>query len=324
MTHMTMGEVGDMTGESGARAGELPAVTAVVPTHNRPEMMRRAVQSILDQEYDGDVEVIVVFDACEPFDPPVEVPARRKVRTVTNSHSRGLAGARNTGIDAAAYDYVAFLDDDDYWLQGKLAAQMRHFLEPDPPLLVGTAMMVDDGERTFDRLVPVEEVTRADLLRDRMAALHSSTFVFDRAALTGPIGMVDEELPGGYGEDYDLLLRTSSLGRIVVVNRPLVSVTWAGQSYFFGKWGLYAEGLSYLLETNPDFGADRRNLSRLCGQIGFARAANGERRAAWPWIVRSLRSDARELRSWLAAGIALRVLSGPWVIRQVQKRGKGI
>jgi glycosyltransferase involved in cell wall biosynthesis len=303
---------------------ELPAVTAVVPTHNRPEMMRRAVQSILDQAYDGDVEVIVVFDACEPFDPPVDVPARRKVRTVVNSHSRGLAGARNTGIDAASFDYVAFLDDDDYWLQGKLAAQMQHFLEPVPPVLVGTAMMVDDGQRTFDRLVPVERVTHADLLRDRMAGLHSSTFVFDRAALTGPIGMVDEDLPGGYGEDYDLLLRSSKVGGIHVVNRPLVSVTWAGQSYFFGKWGLYADGLQYLLARHPEFAGDRASYGRLCGQIAFARAADGHRRAAWPWIVRSLRHDVRQLRSWLAAGIALRALSAPWVVRQVQKRGKGI
>ncbi|MGC4110233.1 MAG: glycosyltransferase family 2 protein [Nocardioides sp.] len=303
---------------------DLPAVTAVVPTHNRPEMMRRAVQSILDQEYDGDVEVIIVFDACDPFDPPLDIPARRKVRTVTNTHSRGLAGARNTGIDAASYEYVAFLDDDDYWLQGKLAAQMPYFLEPEPPVLVGTAMMVDDGQRTFDRLVPVEEVTHAELLRDRMAGLHSSTFVFSRAALTGPVGMADEDLPGGYGEDYDFLLRSSKVGRIHVVNRPLVSVTWAGQSYFFGKWSLYADGLTYLLAHNPEFETERASYGRICGQIAFSRAAAGERRAAWPWIARSLRHDVRQMRSWLAAGIALRVLSAPWVIRQVQKRGKGI
>ncbi len=303
---------------------ELPAVTAVVPTHNRPEMMRRAVQSVLDQDYDGDIEVVVVFDACEPFDPPVDVPARRKVRTVRNSHSRGLAGARNSGIDVASFDYIAFLDDDDYWLPGKLSAQMPHFLEPDPPVLVGTAMVVDDGQRRFERLVPVERVTHADLLRDRMAGLHSSTFVYDKAALTGPLGMVDEALPGGYGEDYDLLLRTSKVGGIHVVNRPLVSVTWAGQSYFFGKWGMYADGLEYLLEQHPEFATDRSSFGRLCGQIAFARAAHGQRRAAWPWIARSLRNDVRQPRSWLAAGIALRVLSAPWVVREVQKRGKGI
>ncbi len=303
---------------------ELPAVTAVVPTHNRPEMMRRAVQSILDQDYDGDVEVIVVFDACEPFDPVDDVPAGRKVRTVVNSRSRGLAGARNTGIDAASFDYVAFLDDDDYWLPGKLSAQMPFFTEAEPPVLVGTAMLVDDGRRTFERLVPVEHVTHAALLRDRMAGLHSSTFVFDRAALIGPIGMVDEDLPGGYGEDYDLLLRTAGVGPIMVVNRPLVSVTWAGQSYFFGRWGAYAEGLEYLLQRHPEFATERTSFARLCGQIAFARAAHGQRRAAWPWIRRSLTHDPRELRSWLAAGIALRVLSAPWAVREVQKRGKGI
>ena len=51
-----------------------PPITAVVPTHNRPEMMRRAVESILAQEYDGPIEVIVVFDACEPVLPEVRMP----------------------------------------------------------------------------------------------------------------------------------------------------------------------------------------------------------------------------------------------------------
>ena len=96
-----------------------PSVTAVVPTHDRPEMMRRAVQSILDQEYGGDIEVIVVFDACEPVLPMVVLGAGRTLHGVVNERSRGLAGARNTGILAARHQLVAFLDDDDAWLPGQ-------------------------------------------------------------------------------------------------------------------------------------------------------------------------------------------------------------
>src|SRR3954453_5870440 len=102
--------------------------------------------------------------------------------------------------------------------------------------------MVDDGSRTYERLVPMETVGHADLLRDKMAGLHSSTFVFRRSALLGPVGLVDEDLPGSYGEDYDMLLRTSLVAPVAVVNQPLVSVRWSGESYFFGKWGAYADG----------------------------------------------------------------------------------
>lgn len=300
----------------------LPAVTAVIPTHARPVQMRRALESVLAQDYDGEIEVIVVFDAEDPYLPDVTIPADRSVTTITNGRSRGLAGARNSGILAATNDYVAFLDDDDWWMPGKLTAQMA--LAQPEVLLVGSAMVLDDGERRHERLVPVSEVTHAALLRDRMAGLHSSTFVFRRDALLGPLGLVDEDLPGSYGEDYDMLLRASSLGRIAVANTPLVSVTWSQNSYFFGKWGAYAEGLEYLLDTHPGFREDRRAYARIAGQIAFARASNGDFGVARRWVGVSVRRDPTQVKAWLALAISLRLMSAGWVARTVQKLGKGI
>lgn len=308
----------------GEAANDPPAVTAVVPTHNRPELMQRAVQSILAQTYGGTIEVIVVFDGCDPFDPPVVLPPGRTLRVVANARSRGLAGARNTGIDAASHDYVAFLDDDDHWLPDKLESQMPRFADPERPVLVGSAMLVDDGERVFERTVPLDYVTHADLLRDRIAALHSSTFVFRRTALRDEIGMVDEDLPKGYGEDYDLLLRTAKVAPIAVVRRPLVCVTWGGQSFFFGKWETYADGLEYLLARHPEFAEVDSGLARICSQVGFARAVSGDRSQALSFVLRSLRHDPRQLRAWLALGIALRLLPPDRVIRTIQRMGRGI
>ncbi|QCW51443.1 glycosyltransferase family 2 protein [Nocardioides dongxiaopingii] len=286
--------------------------------------MRRAVQSVLDQDYDGAIEVIVVFDACEPFLPEVEHGPSRAVRVVTNTRTRGLAGARNTGILGASHDFVAFLDDDDTWLPAKLGRQMDRFEQSPSAVLVGTAMSLDDGEHTHERLVPTSQVTHADLLRDRMPGLHSSTFVFRTAPLRDPLGMVDEALPGSYGEDYDLLLRTALLAPIEVVNASLVRVTWSQSSYFFGRWGAYAEGLEYLLRTHEGFSADRVALGRIASQIAFARAANGDRAVARSWVWRAVRSNPTQVKAWLALGIACRVLSAGLVVRVVQRLGKGI
>ena len=105
-----------------------PAVTAVVPTHHRPARMREAVRSIVDQSYEGHIEIIVVFDACEVDLPDLDLPHHRSLRGLPNDRVRGLAGARNSGIVAAQHDFVAFLDDDDRWLPDKLAAwQQRPF-----------------------------------------------------------------------------------------------------------------------------------------------------------------------------------------------------
>ncbi len=300
-----------------------PGVTVVVPTHHRPLLVSRAVESVLAQEYAGVVEVVVVFDACEPFDLPVRVPPGRVVRTTANMRRRGLAGARNTGIVLATHELVAFLDDDDVWLPGKLDAQVDLLDAHPSAVLAGCGIVVDDGRHTHERLVPLAEVRHADLLRDSFAGLHPSTFLFLTEALRGSVGLVDEEVPGSYGEDYDLVLRTALVAPIVVVDRALVSVTWGG-SHFFGRWAAYADGLEYLLAKHPGFRADRRALGRIAGQVAFSRAAAGERRAGLRWAWTSLSHDPTEPRSWLAVAVALRLLSAPWVVRVVQRLGRGI
>lgn len=298
-----------------------PAVTVVIPTHNRPEQMKRALESVLAQDYEGDIDVIIVFDAEDPYLPDVHIGPGRSVNITANSRSRGLAGARNSGILAASNDYVAFLDDDDWWMPGKLAAQMELFAPG--VILVGSAIVLDDGERRHERLVPVEHVTHQALLRDRMAGLHSSTFVFHKDSLVD-LGLVDEDLPGSYGEDYDLLLRTSSQGEIRVANTPLVSVTWSQNSYFFGKWGAYADGLEYLLNTHGGFKRDRKAYARLAGQIAFARASNRELKVARGWVWTSVRRDPTQIKAWLALAISLHLMSPTWVAKTVQRLGKGI
>ncbi|WP_173923440.1 glycosyltransferase family 2 protein [Agromyces sp. Marseille-P2726] len=302
----------------------LPPVTAVVPTHERPELMRRAVQSILDQEYAGDVEVVVVFDACEPVLPAVDLRARRALRGVVNERSRGLAGARNTGILAARHELVAFLDDDDVWLPGKLATQVGAIRSNPEAALVGTAMVVDDGTREHERLVGSDWVTHDMLLHDRLAGLHSSSFLFRRSALLDEIGLIDEELPRSYGEDYDILLRTSELGAVHVVDRPFVRVTWQGQSYFFGRWNDYADALEYLLAKHPAFGRSDRAIARIESQIAFARASAARQRDGARWARRSLRHSPTQVKSYLALLIAARLVTPRQVTRVAARFGKGI
>ena len=63
-----------------APASTWPAVSVIIPTHNRHELMAAAVRSVLAQDYAGPIECIVVFDREEPFQPPVVVPDRRSIR----------------------------------------------------------------------------------------------------------------------------------------------------------------------------------------------------------------------------------------------------
>ncbi len=310
--------------EVGTAVVASPAVTAVVPTHRRPELMREAVQSIIDQDYPGLIEIIVVFDACAAELPDVQTGPLRTLRAVVNERVRGLAGARNAGILAATYGFVAFLDDDDTWLPGKLSAQMPIFEEHADVRLVGTAMQVDDGHKTHERLVPSNVVTREDLVRNRLAGLHSSSFVFRRDALVDEIGLIDESLPAGYGEDYDVLLTTAGLGPIRLVNQPLVSVRWQGQSYYFGRWAEYAQALTYLLSKHEAIADDPAALTRIQSQIAFSLAASGQGREARSLVRRVLSQDPFNLRAWLSLAISAHLISADTVGRVANRFGKGI
>lgn len=306
------------------QAGYAPPVTVVVPTHARPQLMAEAVESVLAQDYAGPLEVVVVFDACEPVLPDVALGPEQTLRAVVNERVRGLAGARNSGILAASHDFVAFLDDDDTWLPGKLSAQMAIFRDHPDVRLVATAMQVDDGERLIDRLVPSDVVTHAELVRERFGGLHSSSFVFRRAALVEEIGMIDEDLPRGYAEDTDVLLGASRLAPVRLVNEPLVRVRWQGQSYFFGRWADYAAALSYLLRKHPEFADDDAAHARMLSQIAFGEVSSGARAAGRRHARQAIALQPTNLRAWLALAVGARLLTTGAVVAFARRFGKGI
>src|SRR6266550_2396700 len=98
------------TGTAGGWAvGEWPSVSAVVATRERPILLRRAVRSILFQRYEGRLECVVVFDRSEPEDLGDLVPDddRRSLVVIRNDRTPGLAGARNSGAEAATGDLLA-------------------------------------------------------------------------------------------------------------------------------------------------------------------------------------------------------------------------
>jgi glycosyltransferase involved in cell wall biosynthesis len=286
--------------------------------------MKLGVESVLAQNVSVTGEVIIVFDACPIAVPDVDVPEGWVVRGIANTRSRGLAGARNSGIVAAEGRLVAFLDDDDEWLPGKLAAQLQRFEEKPDAVIVGTAMVVDDGENRIVRRVPSEELSHEAFLRNRNPGLHSSSLMFRREMLLGELGLIDEELPRSYGEDYDILLRGSAIGLVTVVNEPLVRVLWNGQSYYFGKWAAYAEALQYLLRKHPDFATIPAALGRIEAQVAFSLAGAGDGKGARTWAWRALQHNPKQVKAMLAIAISWKLITPQAVTKIVQKLGRGI
>ena len=97
-----------------------PEVSVVIPTVGRPSLTRE-VDSVLGQ-VDVQVEVVVVMNGSGQL--PL-LPDDTRIRLMVNAPGTGANRARQTGIEAAKYETVALLDDDDFWLTNKLSAQNR-------------------------------------------------------------------------------------------------------------------------------------------------------------------------------------------------------
>jgi len=322
-----------------------PSVTVVVPTlGERADLLAQTLQGIGTQDYPGTVECIVVLDRRSPdadssgapgsaadgtdtqtWESTRAVAQAWRARVIDNQRAPGLAGTRNTGILAAETELVAFCDDDDRWLPGKLRAQASALAAAPAAVLACCGISLEYGDTVITRVHPAVTVTFVELLRSRLMALHVSSFLARRSALLDGVGLVSEEIPGSRAEDYELLLRAARHSPVVNVPQPLVHVLWHTQRRaMYGRWPVVAQALPWLLDQYPEFRTVPAGYARIAGQIAFAAAASGNRAMASRWIWRTIRARPNELRPYIALGVMSGLVNPDAVVRWLHKRGRGL
>ena len=200
-----------------------PRITAVVTTHNRCEHAVRAVRSVLEQEPQV-VEVFVCDDgSTDHTGYRFEKWARDEPRLRYHRFDppRGGPGpGRNLAIEGATGDWIAFLDDDDEWLPGKIAAQAT-YLHDTGHDLVATNAIRTSGSLYFPELEVAFEPTRRELLHVNPVIISSA--VVRRSLLQMIGGFADFAWLRRGPLDYDTWLRLSDAGaRLLVLPDPLV------------------------------------------------------------------------------------------------------
>jgi glycosyltransferase involved in cell wall biosynthesis len=191
---------------------EVPPVSVVIPTYNRPKLTVRAVESVLAQTL-SDFEVIVVDDGSDSSRVyPSQTISDERVRLVRHPTNLGVSAARNTGVKESRFPLIAFLDSDDRWLPGKLANQIAMYAEhPSKDNLLVYSSYYLEKEKT--RIVyPLSSKKENQALSDFIfldgGNLHTSTWLTSRSLL--------EQFPFDAQfvqcEDYDVLLRMEAAG----------------------------------------------------------------------------------------------------------------
>ena len=199
-----------------------PFFSVVIPVYNRAALVGDTIKSVLAQT-DQDFEIVVVDDGSSD-DPAAVVTAFGDPRIVFLRQENGGGGkARNTGIDAARGQFIAFLDSDDQFLPHHLAA-MRKLLEGTTNTGGYSRFIVDRGEGRViykpHRAVRPDEDIAMYLLCDR--GFIATSVIVVPAALARTIRF-NENLPAA--EDTDFLIRSSLAGtRFVMAETP--SLYW--------------------------------------------------------------------------------------------------
>ncbi|MEJ5365452.1 MAG: glycosyltransferase [Desulfosoma sp.] len=194
-------------------------VSVIIPTRNRADMVREAVDSVLAQK-GAPFELIVVDDGSEDHSIRLLTSYGDAVRILRRESPGGVSAARNAGIMAARGEWIAFLDSDDLWLPGKLRAQLDYFRNrPDMRICQTDEIWIHKGRRRNPKRYHAKPSGSCfERLLER--CLVSPSAVMMHRSLFEEVGLFDESLPAC--EDYDMWLRIGCRHPIGLVPKPLV------------------------------------------------------------------------------------------------------
>ncbi|MBA2701670.1 MAG: glycosyltransferase family 2 protein [Chloroflexi bacterium] len=199
----------------------MTAVSAVIPTRNRPDLVARAVRSATAQTM-TDLEIIVVVDGSDPVtEAALAAIAEPRLRVLVNPLPVGGGEARNVGVRAAHGEWIAFLDDDDEWLPAKLEHQLAEIAASavDQPIaFCPIVVRGPDGDHAWRSRPtrPGEAASEYLFVRSSLRAgegtVGTSTIVARRSLL-----MAVPFEPGlGRFQDADWILRAAAAGAVFV------------------------------------------------------------------------------------------------------------
>lgn len=173
-------------------------VSCIIPTYKRSDTLIRAIESVLNQTYNN-IEVLVVDDN-DPND-EYSLKSKNKVSALEDDRVRYIqqerhingAVARNVGIKNANGEYIAFLDDDDEWVEDKIEKQVQYLKNNKEIDGVSCLYIVKNGEEVVRRCAPYTGENLHWNVITRNISVFTTTILLKKKSLDES-GYFDEEL----------------------------------------------------------------------------------------------------------------------------------
>lgn len=201
-------------------------ISAIITTHNRLLCLKRAIDSVLTQTY-SNIECIVVSDnSTDGTNEYCKTIKNVRFISIPEDESRGGNYARNLGIGVAKGEYVAFLDDDDYWLPTKIESQLALAERKQVDFVYCLRVFEFVNQYPIKRVFEKEtDFCYEGDLKDKIFQhyVSSTSCFFVRRSLLEKIGLFDERV--SMWQDYDLSIRLCYYTKVFFVKEPLVVYT---------------------------------------------------------------------------------------------------
>ncbi len=213
---------------------ETVRVSVVMLTYDRPRFLNRAIESVVKQDYQ-DWELIVVDDGLGRESEEIVLGwlnQDSRIRYYHREKAGNIANAMNFGIKQARGEYIAVLDDDDYWIPIDKLSRQVEFLDENTSCAAcgGGAIVIDENgteKLRYFKLQDDKALRKWALISNPM---HHSTSMF-RRSLIFQCGLYDELLAGF--QDWDVFLKLAKQGSLHNFPEALVYYTMWGESGSF-------------------------------------------------------------------------------------------
>jgi glycosyltransferase involved in cell wall biosynthesis len=300
--------------------------SVIIPAYNRAAYLPLTLQSALDQRLPdgGFVEVILVDDESTDNTPEVAAAFGDRI-TYVRQRNRREAAARNNGSLQAHGRYFAFLDSDDFFLDGKLAGDLQRFESPERPALVySRARNVDrDGRVIGERNLPTPQ---GDIFWDlaREAVMPMST-VSVRADAFRECGGFTEDRDLSGTADWELWMRLAARWPVGFVEQTRTCIRVHGRNMSADPSYMERAMLAGVRHALADPVVARRARGReafirACMYVTIAlnAYANGRRGRAWMWLARALVTWPSQAFDARFGGAFARAALGPAVVSRMR------
>jgi glycosyltransferase involved in cell wall biosynthesis len=183
----------------------MPEISVVIPTHNRWDLLQRTLAGALGQE-GVEHEVIVVDDgSADGTHERLELLDEPRLTVIRHDTARGVARARNIGIEAATGRWIAFLDDDDLWSPRKLRSQLDAADDGNPAIVYAAMVSIDTNLDVLAFQDTPDPSGILDEILARQAMPGGCSNLIARTDLVREVGGFDPELR--VAEDWDMWIR---------------------------------------------------------------------------------------------------------------------